>query len=136
MRQFETEKSVNFSLLLQLFTGQQSNESYVTQCTKFGLKIHKSVSTLVSAFSDADWAGSTDGERSTMDLQCFWDQILYHGVQGNRVLCHTLVMWIQTLIKELHIVVQGLLSYGVTTLVKASRPRGLVSAIDDNALLP
>jgi histone deacetylase 1/2 len=38
---------------------------YVKQCTKLGLKIHKSPSTLVSVFSDADWAGNIEDRKST-----------------------------------------------------------------------
>jgi hypothetical protein len=38
---------------------------YVKGCTKVGLKIAKNSSLLVSAFSDADWAGCLDGRRST-----------------------------------------------------------------------
>lgn len=38
---------------------------YVKQCTKLGLKICRSRSTLVSAYSDADWAASLDDTRST-----------------------------------------------------------------------
>jgi histone deacetylase 1/2 len=37
---------------------------YLKQCTRLGLKIHKSSSMLVSSFSDADCAGSTDDRRS------------------------------------------------------------------------
>jgi hypothetical protein len=37
---------------------------YVKQSFKLGLKIQKSDSTLVSAFSDADWAGSINDRRS------------------------------------------------------------------------
>jgi histone deacetylase 1/2 len=40
--------------------------------TKFvGLKIKRSLSTLVSAFSDADWAGSLDDRRSTGGFAVF-----------------------------------------------------------------
>ena len=37
---------------------------YVKQCTGLGLRIHRSVSTLISAFSDADWAGCIDDRKS------------------------------------------------------------------------
>lgn len=38
---------------------------YINQCINRGLQIHKSLSTLVSAFSYADWASSTYDIRST-----------------------------------------------------------------------
>jgi hypothetical protein len=44
---------------------------YVKQSSKLGLKIRKSDSTLVSAFSDADWAGSIDDRRSTGGFAVF-----------------------------------------------------------------
>jgi hypothetical protein len=44
---------------------------YVKQSSKLGLKIRKSNSTLVSAFSDADWAGSIDDRRSTRGFAVF-----------------------------------------------------------------
>ena len=37
---------------------------YIKQCTRLGLNIHRSTSTLVSAFSDADWAGNVDDRKS------------------------------------------------------------------------
>jgi histone deacetylase 1/2 len=44
---------------------------YIKQCTRLGLSIHKSRSTLVSAFSDADWAGNIDDRRSTGGFAVF-----------------------------------------------------------------
>jgi histone deacetylase 1/2 len=44
---------------------------YLKQCTKLGLKIHKSSSTLVSAFLDADWVGSIDDRRFAGGLCSF-----------------------------------------------------------------
>jgi hypothetical protein len=38
---------------------------YVKQDIHLGINIHKSASTLVSAFSDADWAGCIDDRKST-----------------------------------------------------------------------
>jgi hypothetical protein len=38
---------------------------YIKSSVGLGLKINRSSSTLVSAFSDADWAGSVDDRRST-----------------------------------------------------------------------
>jgi hypothetical protein len=44
---------------------------YVKQSSKLGLKIRKSDSTLISAFSDADWAGSIDDRRLTGGFAVF-----------------------------------------------------------------
>jgi len=44
---------------------------YIKQCTNLGLHIHRSDSTLVSAFSDADWAGSVDDRKSTGGFAVF-----------------------------------------------------------------
>jgi hypothetical protein len=44
---------------------------YVWGTTKFGLKIRKSDSMMVSAFSDAYWAGCLDDRRSTGGFAVF-----------------------------------------------------------------
>lgn len=44
---------------------------YLKSCTKLGLKICKSISMLVSAYSDADWAGCVDDRRSTGGFAVF-----------------------------------------------------------------
>ena len=44
---------------------------YVKGTLTMGLKIRKSNSTLVSAFSDADWAGCVDDRRSTGGFAVF-----------------------------------------------------------------
>jgi len=44
---------------------------YIKQCTSLGLKIHRSASTLVSGFSDADWAGCIDDRKSTGGFAIF-----------------------------------------------------------------
>ncbi|WVZ92834.1 LOW QUALITY PROTEIN: hypothetical protein U9M48_038872 [Paspalum notatum var. saurae] len=44
---------------------------YVKSCTNMGLKIHKSGSNLITAFSDADWAGSVDDRKSTGGFAVF-----------------------------------------------------------------
>ena len=41
---------------------------YLKLFTRLGLHIHRSMSTLVSAYSDADWAGDIDDRRSTSRL--------------------------------------------------------------------
>jgi histone deacetylase 1/2 len=91
---------------------------YLKQCTKLGLKIHKSSFTLVSAFSDADWAGSTDDRRSTGGFAIFlgsnlvsWCARKQHTVSRSSTESEykavadatAKVMWIQTLLQELHI---------------------------------
>jgi histone deacetylase 1/2 len=49
-----------------------------------GLRIHKSPSTLVSAFSDADWTECSDDRRSTGGFTVFLRSNLIYGRQGNR----------------------------------------------------
>ena len=44
---------------------------YLKLTPSTGLKIHRSLSTLVSAFSDADWAGCSDDRRSTGGFAVF-----------------------------------------------------------------
>jgi len=45
---------------------------YIKYTVDFGLKIERSQSTLISAFSDADWAGSIDDRRSTGGFAVFF----------------------------------------------------------------
>ena len=45
---------------------------YLRHTSGIGLKISKSTSTLLSVFSDADWAGSTDDRRSTSGFVLFF----------------------------------------------------------------
>jgi len=49
----------------------EKNLRYVKGTLTMGLKIRKSNSTLVSAFSDADWAGCVDDRRSTGGFAVF-----------------------------------------------------------------
>jgi hypothetical protein len=44
---------------------------YLKYTLRLGLKIHRSMSMLVSAFSDADWAGCIDDRRSTGGFAVF-----------------------------------------------------------------
>ena len=91
---------------------------YVKQCTGLGLKIHKSSSTLVSAFSDADWAGSIDDRRSTGGFAVFvgsnlvsWSARKQATVSRSsteseyKAIANATaeVIWIQTLLQELGI---------------------------------
>ncbi|XP_073360636.1 uncharacterized protein [Aegilops tauschii subsp. strangulata] len=45
---------------------------YVRHSSHTGLRIRKSTSSLISAFSDADWAGSADDRRSTSGFAVFY----------------------------------------------------------------
>ena len=91
---------------------------YLKQCTSLGLKLHKTSSTLVSAFSDADWAGSGDDRRSTGGFAVFlgsnlvsWSAQKQGTVSRSsteseyKALANATaeVMWIQTLLRELNI---------------------------------
>lgn len=83
-----------------------------------GLKLHKTSSTLVSAFSDADWAGSGDDRRSTGGFAVFLGTNLVSWSarkQGTVSRSSTEseykaiadataeIMWIRTLLRELNI---------------------------------
>lgn len=57
---------------------------YISGTLGFGLRIGKSNSSLVSAFSDADWAGCSDDQKSTGALLCFWVPVSYHGLLENK----------------------------------------------------
>jgi hypothetical protein len=91
---------------------------YVKQSSKLGLKIWKSNSTLVSAFSDADWTGSINDRRSTRGFAVFLGSNLnsrsarkqstisrssteaeYKAIAD----ATTEIMWVQTLLKEFNI---------------------------------
>jgi hypothetical protein len=91
---------------------------YVKQSSKLGLKIRKSDSTLVSAFSDADWVGSIDDRRSTWDFTVFlgsnlisWSARKQSTVSRSSTEAEykaiadatAEIMWVQTLLKELNI---------------------------------
>jgi histone deacetylase 1/2 len=89
---------------------------YIKQCTGLGLKIHRSVSTLVSAFSDADWAGCVDDSKSTGGFAVFlgtnlvsWSARKQSTVSRSsteaeyKAIANATaeVMWIQTLLHEI-----------------------------------
>ncbi|XP_015689736.2 uncharacterized mitochondrial protein AtMg00810-like [Oryza brachyantha] len=90
----------------------------IKQCTSMGLNIHRSGSTRVSGFSDADWAGSVDDRKSTGGFAVFigsnlvsWSarkqatvsrsstQSEYKAIANATVE----IMWVQTLLVELRI---------------------------------
>jgi histone deacetylase 1/2 len=89
---------------------------YLKQSTKLGVKISKSSSLRVSAFSDADWAGCLDDRRSTGGFAVFlgtnlvsWSSRKQATVSRSsteaeyKALANATaeVMWIQTLLMEL-----------------------------------
>jgi hypothetical protein len=91
---------------------------YIKRTTKLGLKIQKSDSTLVSAFSDVDWAGSIDDRRSTRGFVVFlgsnlisWNARKQNIVSRSSTEAEykaiadttTEIMWVQTLLKELNL---------------------------------
>jgi histone deacetylase 1/2 len=57
---------------------------YVKFTCDIGLRIARSSSMLISAFSDADWVGSVDDRRSTRGLLFVLEIILFHRVQENK----------------------------------------------------
>jgi hypothetical protein len=91
---------------------------YLKACTKIGIKICKSNSLLVSAYSDADWAGSLDDRRSTGGFAVYlgsnlvsWSARKQATVSRSsteseyKALANATaeIMWIQTLLYELKI---------------------------------
>jgi histone deacetylase 1/2 len=89
---------------------------YLKQSTKLGVKISKSSSLRVSAFSNADWAGCLDDRRSTRGFAVFWGTNLVSWSARKQATVSrssteaeykalanatTKVMWIQTLLMEL-----------------------------------
>jgi hypothetical protein len=91
---------------------------YLKGCTKLGLKIVKNSSLLVSAFSDADWAGCLDDRRSTGGYAVFlgmnlvsWSARKQPTVSRSSTEAEykavanatAEVMWIQTLLLEIGI---------------------------------
>jgi histone deacetylase 1/2 len=89
---------------------------YLQHTIEVGLRLHKSPSTLVSAFSDADWAGCSDDRRSTGGFAVFlgsnlisWSARKQATVSRSsteaeyKSLANATaeVMWVRTLLKEL-----------------------------------
>jgi len=91
---------------------------YIKQCTSLGIKLLKSSSTLISAFSDADWAGSGDDRRSTGGFAIFFgSNLVSWSARKQSTVSRSSteseykaiadataeVMWIQTLLRELSV---------------------------------
>ena len=91
---------------------------YLKQCVRLGIKINKSMSTLVSGYSDADWAGSLDDRRSTGGFAIFlgsnlvsWSARKQATVSRSsteseyKAIANATaeIMWVQILLKELRI---------------------------------
>lgn len=91
---------------------------YLKSCARLGLKINKSFSSLVSAYSDADWAGCPDDRRSTGGFAVFLGNNLvsWHAKKQATVSRSSTeseykalanataeIIWIQTLLKELKV---------------------------------
>jgi histone deacetylase 1/2 len=91
---------------------------YIKQNTQLGLNIHRSMSTLVSAFSDADWAGNVDDRKSTGGFAVFigsnlvsWSARKQATVSRSsteseyKAMANATaeIMWVQTLLKELEV---------------------------------
>jgi histone deacetylase 1/2 len=91
---------------------------YLKQCAQLGIEFHKSGSTLVSGFSDADWAGSLDDRRSTGGFAIFlgsnlvsWSARKQATVSRSsteseyKAIANATaeIMWVQTLLAELGI---------------------------------
>jgi hypothetical protein len=70
---------------------------YLKLTLSVGLKIRKSASNILSAFSDADWAGCSDGRTSTGGFTVYFGSILYHGVPRSSLL--SLVLALKSSIK-------------------------------------
>jgi hypothetical protein len=58
---------------------------YLRDTINFGLRFTKSNSMLISAFSDADWVGNVDDQRSTGGYAIFFVAISLPGVQKNKL---------------------------------------------------
>jgi hypothetical protein len=91
---------------------------YLKACTRMGIQIYESNSTMVSAYSDVDWAGCSDDRRSTGGYAVYLGSNLVSWSARKQAMVSrsstesehkTLVnataeiMWIQTLLYELKI---------------------------------
>jgi hypothetical protein len=91
---------------------------YVKHTLGIGLHIRKSPSSVVSAFSDADWAGCSNDRKSTGGHAIFFgSNLIFWSTKKHPIVSHsstedeyksmanavTEVMWLQSLLKELQI---------------------------------
>ena len=91
---------------------------YLKYTYSVGLNIHRSLSTLVSAFSDADWAGCSDDRRSTGGFAVYLgSNLISWSAQKQSTVSRSSteaeyksmanataeIMWVQGLLKELGI---------------------------------
>jgi hypothetical protein len=89
---------------------------YLKLTSGIGLRIHRSLSTLESAFSDADWAGSLDDRRSLGGFAVFLGSNLISWTARKQPTisrssteaeyksmanASAEIMWVQTLLQEL-----------------------------------
>jgi hypothetical protein len=95
-----------------------------------GLHIHRSPSTMVSAFSDADWDGCSDDRKSTGGFAVFlgpnlisWCDKKQHTISRSSTEAEykamadatAEVMWVQIVLQELRVPCPEVLGCGVTT---------------------
>jgi hypothetical protein len=91
---------------------------YVKFTLSDGLKIYKSASTILSAFSDADWAGCSDDRKSTGGFAIFFgSNLISWCAKKQPMVSHSSteaeyksmanaiaeLMWLQTLLQELRV---------------------------------
>lgn len=106
---------------------------YVKHTLGVGLNFSKSPSTLISAFSDSNWAGCLDDRRSTGGFAVFFGPNLISWCARKQATVFRLsteaeykalanatgeVIWVQSMLKELGVKSSKTPSYGVTILVQ------------------
>jgi histone deacetylase 1/2 len=69
---------------------------YVKNTSQLGITFRKSSSTLLSAFSDADWAGCIEDRRSTGGFAIFIGPNLVYGLLASKIQCLVLALKLNT----------------------------------------